>query len=259
MLKSLLSISPEKALQVWFRNAFVYRKLTKVGLLPNFIEPLLYLLSMGLGVGRYVEAIHGMNYIQYIAPGFIASTAMFGTSFEVTFSTYVRLTWQKTFDGMVSTPVNAEDVVFGEILWGASKGVLFGCIMMLVLAVVGLIPSWSALWIIPFLFLANMVFATIGMTVSSLVPSMDFFNFYITGFVTPSFLLSGIFFPIDGLPKFAQLLANISPLYHIVEVVRALAWGQQSAATGMHVLIVALAVLILLPYPIHRMSKKLVS
>ena len=258
MIKSLLTISLDKALRVWYRNAFVYRKLIKVGILPNFIEPLLYLLSMGLGVGRYVHGIHGMNYINYIAPGFIASTAMFGTSFEVTFSTFVRLIYQKTFDGMVSTPVNAEDVVFGEIVWGASKGVLFGCIMLLVLTVLGLIPSWTALWIIPFLFLANMVFATIGMTVTALVPSMDFFNFYITGFVTPSFLLSGIFFPVDELPKVAQVLANFSPLYHVVEVVRALAWGQTSGI-GIHLLIIALLVLVSLPFPVYKMAKKLVS
>ena len=87
---------------------------------------------------------------------------------------------------------------------------------------------------------------------------MDFFNFYITGFVTPSFLLSGIFFPIDELPKFAKVMANFSPLYYVVEVVRALAWGQYEGI-GIHLLVTSVLVLVLLPYPVYKMAKKLVS
>ena len=259
MIKTLFSVSLSNALRVWYRDVFVYKKLIKVGILPNFIEPLLYLVSMGLGVGRYVDGIHGMSYIAFIAPGFIASTAMFGTTFEVTFSTFVRFTWQKTFDAMITTPVNAADVAFGELLWSASKGTLFGTIMLFVLSIFGLIPSWNALLIIPFLLLANLVFAILGMIVTSLVPSMDFFNFYFTGFVTPSFLLSGIFFPIDEMPKLVQFLANFVPLHHIVEVVRSLAWGQWTDMTTFHLCVIVLMVVILIPIPVHRMAKRLVN
>jgi lipooligosaccharide transport system permease protein len=214
---------------------------------------------MGLGVGRYVEGIQGMSYLEFIGPGFIASTAMFGATFEITFSSYVRMTWQKTFDSIISTPVSAEDVVLGEILWAATKGVLFGLIMMLVLAVFGLIKSWLALWIIPFLFLGNMVFAILGMIVTSIVPSMDLFNLYFTLFITPSFLMSGIFFPIQDLPLPAQWLANLVPLHHLVDVVRPLAWGRPGPAVLWHIIFVVFMILILLPIPVYRMSKRLVN
>ncbi len=259
MMQVFKNISLRHALRVWYRNAFVYKRLIKVGILPNFLEPLLYLLSMGIGVGRYVDGIQGMSYLQFIGPGFIASTAMFGATFEITFSSYVRMIWQKTFDSIISTPVSAEDVVLGEILWAATKGALFGLIMMLVLALFGLIQSWYALWIIPFLMVSNLMFAVLGMIVTSVVPSIDLFNMYFTLFVTPSFLLSGIFFPISGLPRLAQWLANLVPLYHMVEVVRPLAWGKPSVAMGLHALAILIFIVVLLPIPLYRMARRLVN
>ena len=112
----------KKAFRVWQRNFTVYTKLYKSSLVFNFIEPILYLIALGLGLGAFVKEINGVPYINFLAPGLIASSSMFAATFECTYGTYIRMTYQKTFDAILVTPINIDDLVAGELIWGATKG-----------------------------------------------------------------------------------------------------------------------------------------
>src|SRR3989304_9337465 len=115
----------KRAFRVWQRHFSVYTKLYKSSIVLNFVEPTLYLIALGLGLGAFVEEINGVPYINFIAPGIIASSSMFAATFECTYGTYVRMTYQKTFDAILATPVNIADLVAGGIILGGTKRSLF--------------------------------------------------------------------------------------------------------------------------------------
>src|SRR3712207_404079 len=227
--------SPRGAFRVWQRNATIFRKYWKTILLPNLFEPLLYLVALGLGLGAFIResGINGLTYTQYIAPGLLASNAMFAASFESTFNTFIRLKIGRIYDAIVTTPVNAEDIVAGEYLWAGTRAALYGTGFLGVLTILGfilspgalLVSSWWALLIPPVLFLIGVMFSVMGTLFTSLIQSIDLYAYYFTLVVTPLFLFSGIFFPIEDFPSPVPEIAWFTPLYHAVNVCRSLAVG----------------------------------
>jgi lipooligosaccharide transport system permease protein len=246
------------ALRVWQRHATVYTKLYLSSIALNFVEPVLYLAALGLGLGAYVKEINGVPYINFIAPGIVASSAMFAATYECSYGTYVRMTYQKTFDAILATPVNVNDLIAGEMLWGATKSVLYGTIIMIVIAVFGLVASPLLLLVIPLLFLAGLIFAEISLIFTAVVPGIDSFNYFYTLFMTPMFLFSGIFFPIGNLPAIVGKIAFFTPLYHLVNVCRAFSGGKPSAALW-DVTWIIVVVVLLAPYAFRLLRRRLVK
>jgi lipooligosaccharide transport system permease protein len=258
--------SPRGTFRVWQRNMTIFRKYWKTLLLPNFFEPLLYLAALGLGLGTFIQrgGIEGQSYVQFIAPGLLASNAMFAASFESTFNTYVKLKIRRTYDAIVTTPVNAEDVVAGEYLWAGTRAALYGTGFLAVLTVLGLafgeplITSWWALLIPPVLLMIGIMFSVTGTLFTSLIDRIDLFSYYFTLVVTPLFLFSGIFFPVEDFPAPVPQIAWFTPLYHAVNVCRALAVGPTPAvlvdAAWILIFTAALALI-----PIHLMRRRLIS
>ncbi len=247
-----------RAFRVWQRNFTVFTKLYKSSLALNFAEPILYLWAMGLGLGAYVKEIHGIPYINFIAPGMIASSAMFAAVYECTYGTFVRMTYQKTFDAILATPINIYDLVAGELMWGAAKSVLYGTIIMIVISALGLVDSAAIIGVLPVLFISGLIFSEISMIFVAIVPGIDSFNYFYTLFMTPMFLFSGIFFPLDSLPPLVTKIAYFIPLYHLVNSCRSLAQGH-IAAIGWDVLWLAIVALVLAPYPFRMMKKRIVK
>ncbi len=247
-----------RAFRVWQRNFTVFTKLYRSSLALNFAEPVLYLWAMGLGLGAYVREINGMPYISFIAPGIIASSAMFAAVYECTYGTYVRMTYQKTFDAILATPVNIHDLVAGELMWGATKSMLYGTIIMIVISALGLVDSALIIAAIPVIFICGLIFAEISMIFAAIVPGIDSFNYFYTLFMTPMFLFSGIFFPLDNLPPLVEKISFFTPLYHMVNVCRAFAQGQAATAGG-DLLWLAAVALMLAPYPFRMMKKRIVK
>lgn len=247
-----------RAFRVWQRNFTVYRKLYRSSLVFNFIEPTLYLVALGFGLGAFVKDINGVPYIQFIAPGIIASSSMFATASECTYGTYVRMTYQRTFDAILATPVNIDDLVAGELLWGATKSLIYGSIIMFVISVFGLVDSPLIVLIIPFLFLSGLIFAEISVIATAVVPGIDSFSYFFTLLVTPSFLFSGIFFPLDSLHPLAVKIAFFNPLYHLVSISRTLSSGEVTSVTSDMIWIVAAAAL-LAPYPFRLMKRRIIK
>jgi lipooligosaccharide transport system permease protein len=222
---SLPRFSLSSASKVWLRNYTIYRKTYKLNLLPNFFEPLLYLLGMGIGLGAFVNEIEGLPYIAYIAPGLMASSAMMGASFETTYNCFVKLHFGKTYDAMLVTPIDVEDIVLGELMWGTTRALIYGISFYIVIAAMG-IPAWnSALTIVPVTALIGFLFGVFGLLFTSVIRIIDLYSYYYTLFMTPMFLFSGIFFPLDTLPPWVEKVAWFTPLYHTVNLARASVLG----------------------------------
>jgi lipooligosaccharide transport system permease protein len=247
-----------RAFRVWQRHLTVYTKLYKSSIALNFVEPILYLAALGLGLGAFVKEIDGVPYIKFIAPGIIASSSMFATIYECTYSTYVRMTYQKTFDAILATPVNLDDLVAGELMWGATKSLLYGTIIIIVISLFGLVDSPLIVFVIPLLFISGLIFAEISVIFTAIIPGIDSFNYFYTLFMTPMFLFSGIFFPLDNLPPVVSKIAFFTPLYHLVNICRGLSSGRLSVFTWDTIWILAVAAL-LSPYPFRLMRRRIIK
>ena len=211
---------------VWLRNKDVFMKTLALNFLPPFLEPLLYLFALGFGLGMFVENIDGVSYARFIAPGLVSVTIMYASFFECTYGSYVRMYYQKTFDAIIATPLSIEDVIAGEILWGATRSCINASIMLPVIAAFGLIELPHSLLIIPFSFLGGLVFASIAMCFTAIIPNINSLTYPTTLFITPMFLFSGTFFPLSVLPEPIQYFAlALLPLTHVVNIVRALTFA----------------------------------
>lgn len=222
------------AYAVWRRNALVWRKLLVPSLLFNFGEPLLYLLGLGYGLGLFIGETLQMPYLTFLASGILASSAMNTASFESMYSVYTRMVPQRTYDAILATPLEIEDVLAGEALWAATKGVISGSGILFVAAALGAVQTWQALWAIPVLFLVGLTFAGMGLIMTALARSYDYFNYYMTLVLTPMFILSGVFYPVSALPAPVQSAVQLLPLAHAVELIRPLVAGRPLEGIGRH-------------------------
>lgn len=227
-------------LPVWRRHFLVWRKLTIPSILGNLADPLLYMLGFGYGLGAALPQMQGVSYIAFIAAGTVCSSTMMTASFEAMYSGFSRMHVQRTWDAILNAPIDLDDVVIAEIAWAASKALLSGIAVLAVATLLGLVHSWLALSILPLILLVGLVFASLGLIMTALSPSYDFFMYYFTLGVTPMMLLCGVFFPLEQLPGFLQSAAACLPLTHAVALARPLMHGTVPDAIALHVLVLAL-------------------
>ncbi len=260
---SLYPALSKRFLRVWQRNFTVYRQSWQISFIPPLLEPLFYLLAFGLGLSGLVGAVvyqgREISYVRFIAPALIAITVMNSAFFENTYGSFVRMYYQKTFDAMMTTPLTVEEIILGEIVWGATKAVIATAIMMAVISGFGLIRYPSGLLLIPLALLGGLAFGAAGMICTSLVPSIDLFNLPVFLFITPMFLFGGTFFPLENLPAWAQQIAALLPLTHLVDLSRAFATGRLdlSLLPGLAYLILLNA--IALPLALCKMRGRLIK
>ena len=248
-----------RSFKVWQRNKDVFMKDIKLNFLPPFLEPILYLLALGFGLGKFVETIDGVSYARFIAPALIAVSVMYASFFECSYSSYVRMYYQKTFDAIIATPLTIEDVIAGELLWGATRSMINATVMIPVIALFGLIDLKYSLLIIPFAFIGGLLFAAIGMCFTAITPNIMSINYPVLLFITPMFLFSGTFFPLSALPVPVQYFAiAFLPLTHIVNVIRPLSYGMLSSSILFDLLWIIFVGVILLVLSINLMKKKLI-
>lgn len=245
--------------RVFWRNLLVFKKTWKANLMFNFVEPILYLWAMGFGLGTYVTEIDGLSYLNYLAPALICSSAMFATTYEMSYGSFSRMSHERIFQGMVATPVSMDDVVMGEIFYGTFKGMLYGLVFFLVVFLFGVVRSpWALLIPLP-LGLMVMIFSNIALIWTSIAPNYDSFGYFFTLFISPMFLFAGVFFPIDSLPQAIRFLPWMTPLYHAVEVVRPFVLGQVSPAVLPNLLWLAAAALLTLRFPLVMVKNRLIQ
>jgi len=216
-----------RTIEVWRRNAKVFMKTYRVNFIPPVVEPILYLAALGFGLGLFVKEIEGVSYAKFIAPALIGITIMNASFFECTYASFVRMYFQRTFDAIMATPLNVDEVIAGEMLWGATRSVISTSIMLAVITVFGLATYPFALLAIPFAFVGGLMFAAFGMCFTAITPRIDSLNYPTSLFVTPMFLVSGTFFPLSALPSGVQTFANLFvPLVPVVKIARAITLGR---------------------------------
>ena len=226
-------------LHVWRRNSLVWRKLAVPSMLGNLADPLIYMLGLGYGLGAMLTDVGGMPYIAFLATGVVCSSTMTSASFEAMYSGFSRMHVQKTWDAIMNAPVTLDDVVLGETVWAASKSFLSGMAVLLVAWALGVVESALALWVIPVLFLTGLAFGGMGLVMTALSPSYDFFMYYFTLVITPMMLLCGVFFPVSQLPGPLQAVTQFLPLAHAVELARPLMSGAVPSNIALHVCVLA--------------------
>jgi lipooligosaccharide transport system permease protein len=226
-------------IHIWRRNRLVWSKLAIPSMLGNLADPMLYMLGLGYGLGAMLPEVGGVPYIAFLAAGTVCSSTMMSASFETMYSGFSRMHVQKTWDAIMNTPVTLDDVLLGEAVWAASKSLLSGMAVLVVAWALGLIASPFALLVIPLVFLTGFAFASLGLIMTALSPSYDFFMYYFTLAITPMMLVSGVFFPVDQLPDWLQGVAQALPLSHAVSIARALMNGLTPPAVLPHLLAIA--------------------
>lgn len=246
------------AWRLWQRNASIYRRTYKMNILPNFFEPVLYLMAMGLGLGAYLSQVQGIEYIDFIAPGLVATAAMFGTSYDVTFNAFVKLRYGKVYDAVMATPLTPEDIALGELLWGTTRSLIYGVVFLLVASLFGVVHSWMVVFTPVAIVLIGMMFSVIGLAFTAVVPIIDYFTYYWTLFITPMFLFSGIFFPLDRLPGWVEVVAWFVPLYQAVNLMRALVLTGDVVAALVAALWIVVLTSALFLVPLNLLRRRLV-
>ncbi|MGB0721664.1 MAG: ABC transporter permease [Gammaproteobacteria bacterium] len=239
----LPSLRP-RALAMFRRNMRVWRKLIGPAILMNFGEPMIYLFGLGLGLGFFINQISGMSYLAFLATGIMASSTMNSASFEGMYSVYTRMDPQRTYDALLATPLDIDDLIAGEMLWCGFKAMLSGTAILLVAAVLGAVESWSAVLTVPVFLLAGLCFAGPAIVMSTLAPGYDFFQYYFTLVITPMLMLSGVFFPMNALPDLVQVIVYALPLPHAVELIRPLVTGSWPASPLLNIAVIGVYTLV---------------
>ena len=243
---------------VWFRHMRVYTKHLLSNGLPPFMEPLIFLAGIGLGLGTYIESMDGKPYIEYLGTGLLVTAAMWTAAFECSFGTFIRLEYDKVYDGMLAAPLTAENLIVGEIIWAGTKGLFFSFAVLCILTIFGIVRLPNSL-IAPLVgFLTGTMFGALSLLVTSYVKTINHFNFYMTGLLSPMFFFSGVVFPTSKLPAFAQPFAEIVPLTHSVRLVRAVCDSSYSRSVIIDVLYIVVFIVVVGYLAVNRLKKRLV-
>ena len=210
----------KRVISVWHRHVKVYGSNFISNALPPFLEPLIFLAGLGVGLGKVLPNIMNMSYILFLASGLIVTSAMFTSAYECTFGTFIRLEFDKVYDGMLGAPLSYKDLIIGEILFSASKGLFFSFAVLLVIWIAGIIKYPLSILAIFIGFLTGLMFGSFSMFITSFVKNINHFNFYFTGFISPMFFFSGVVFPLSNLPGPLMYVAELLPLTHLVRLAR---------------------------------------
>jgi lipooligosaccharide transport system permease protein len=189
------------------------------------VEPTIYLLAFGFGFGALVGTVGGYDYVEFVGTGTVATAVIFSSAFPAMFGTFVKYQFQRTYDAILAAPVDTEELVTAEALWIATRAGVYGCVPMVVAMVFGLDPAWGMLAVPGIAFVGGFGWACFGISIAGFASSFENFNYVVSAVLTPLFLVAGTFFPISQLPEWAQIAANLNPLYQLVQLVRHAAFG----------------------------------
>ncbi len=230
-------LAARRAPRILERKLLVYRRLW-VHFITGFFEPVFYLLSIRVGIGKLVGNVHfhghELSYATFVAPALLASSAMNGAVFDSTFGVFFNLKYAKTYDAILATPLGVEDVALGEIAWALLRGLMYATAFLVVMAALGLVKSYAAILALPGATLIGFAFGAVGMAGTSYMRSWLDFEF-VNLSILPLFLFSATFYPLSTYPRALQILVQCTPLYQGVAVERALTTGTVGPDIVIHV------------------------
>jgi len=234
-----------RLLAVCYRHFTVYNRSFFTNSFPVILEPLFFFAAMGLGLAASIGNVDGISYLAFLAPAQIMIGVVFSAAFETSYSTYFRMTMDHNYDSMVSTPLSVVDLFWGELFYVGLRGAFFSTLVLAVFAAFGLILSPWALLVPVVGFFTSITVGSLGLFANRLVKSINQFNFFITGVISPLVLFSGTLFPLEKLPKSAALLAYCLPLYPSVHLCRMMTTGHFQPDLGL-----VIAYVVLVPWPL---------
>jgi len=264
VVRTLAAPSPRRSLRMVQRNLLVYKH-TWMVIVSGFFEPLFYLLGIGIGLGSMIPPIDGVTYSAFVAPGLLASSCLNGAITDGFFNIHFKLYFQKTYDGILATPMRVPDVVFGEMLWALGRGSLYAAAFLAVLLVLGetsgrpmLLSSWALLaW--PAAVLAAATFSAMAICLTTFARKVQDFDMVMGLLMTPMFLFSGIFVPVTRFPEPVQWIIRATPLYHGVGLLRQLTTGSVSADIIEHVAYLIVAGSVAFCVAMYRLERTLIK
>jgi lipooligosaccharide transport system permease protein len=257
---SRLTLRPgvtRRAARVVERNVLSYRRMWPA-FVSGIFEPAFFLFSLGVGLGPLVGALRGpggveLSYAEFVAPGLLAAAAMNGALFDATFGLFFKLKYAKTYEAVLATPLEIEDIALGEVAWSLLRGAIYSGLFVLVMAVQGTISSWWGLLVWPAAMLIALAFAAAGMAGASYMRGWQDFD-YLQLILLPLFLFSTTFYPLETYSPILQVVVQLSPLYHGVELVRSLCVGVVGPGLLVHVAVllgIAVAGLVVVRRRLH--------
>lgn len=221
-----LSIRKKLVLYIWQRNFAQFKRTWLLSFFWVLIEPVFILAALGYGLGSFIPTIKGVSYVEFFFPGLICSSSMLITFFASTYDNFSKLSHQRLFQTQILSPISPNEIVLGEILWAASKGLLSAVGITLVAGLFGLVDTFNILPALLVVFISNLVFSAFGMLITTMVKNFDQIIFPTSGFIIPMSLLSGVYFPIDNLPFGLKYIVYILPLTNTTRVVREFVQGR---------------------------------
>jgi lipooligosaccharide transport system permease protein len=244
---------------VLVREIVNYSSYWKSSTFSSTVEPTIYLLAFGFGFGSLVSQIGSYEYVEFVGTGTVATAVLFSSAFPAMFGTFVKYQFQRTYDAILAAPVDTEELVTAEAIWMALRAGTYGCVPLLVALVFGLDPAWSMLAVPGIAFISGFGWACFGISVAGFSSSFENFNYIVSAVLTPLFLVAGTFFPLDELPRWVQILGELNPLHHTVELVRHAAFGFEGWTDVARLAYLAVFGLAMWRLSIHAMTRKLIN
>jgi lipooligosaccharide transport system permease protein len=252
-------LEPAAIAGVMSREVANFRTFWKATTFSSVLEPIIYLLAFGLGLGStIVTKVHGLSYVQYVGTGMVATAVIFSSALPAMFGTFVKHRFQRTYDAILAAPVDVEELVTAEMLWIALRSSVFGCFPLIVAMAFGLDPAPGMLLVPFFAFITSLGLAAFGIAVAGTVAKIDQFSYVTTLVITPLFLVAGTFFPIDQLPQGLQVAAELNPLHHLVELVRHASFGFEALDLARVAVLLAYA-LALWRLAVRQLTRRLID
>ncbi|MGH2879116.1 MAG: ABC transporter permease [Solirubrobacteraceae bacterium] len=252
-------LEPAALAGVMSRDVAIFGRYWKATTFSSVMQPTIYLLAFGLGLGSLLHPANGLTYQQYVATGVVATAVLFSSAFPGMFNTFVRWQFQRTYDAVLAAPVDVEELITAETLWIAIRAGVYGMAPLLVGFAFGLEPN-AGMLLVPLIgFVTGFGFAGFGVTVAAVAKTIDNFNYITSAVLTPMFLVAGTFFPITQLPTVLQAIAKINPLYHCVQLVRDASLGMLQAADLGHAAVLIVFALLMWRVAIWRLGMRLID
>ncbi|MBI1363879.1 MAG: hypothetical protein GC134_07820 [Proteobacteria bacterium] len=263
-----MSTTPERGRQtmlggiaaIWMRHYRVWLRIFWPSVVSGILNPILFLFAFGFGLGAVVKQVGDISYLHFVVPGMIANAALFQSSFEASIPSYTRFRIQRTYEAMLAAPLFFREVVYGEILWAASKGVLSAlCLYLVAWAVDGLGSLSGALISFPLVALSCASFASLGLVCTAYARTYEYFSFFFVFWITPSLLFCGVFVDPAAYPQWLQWATWFFPVKHLIEVIRPLCAGLSVDWTmvALHMAYIMAFMFICAAMAARRMAKKL--
>lgn len=248
---------PVQIFRVWYRNYVIFKRTWLVSLFWVILEPVFLLTALGFGLGAYVKTMAGVPYAEFFFPGLLCSSTMMVSFFEGTYGNFSKLSYSKVYAAQLLSPVTIAELIVGDLLWGASKGLLSGLAILIVGQFFGLGQNWGIVAALPILFLNAWIFSCLGMIVTSMVRNFDQIIYPTSGLIVPMSLFAGTYFPVDELNPVFRMLSYALPLTHATTVVRGMSLDQWQPQMVAHVGLLVILGVVLTRVSIRRMSKRL--